>query len=71
MFNYNFRLQCVCVLIVIFFAIYFLGTSTAELNEVEKGVVQEEKSVSGQGDKSTVDKYLNESKVGRVSFINF
>ncbi|KAK7603057.1 hypothetical protein V9T40_003056 [Parthenolecanium corni] len=37
-------------------------TSTAELNEVEKGVVQEEKSVSGQSDKSTVDKYLNESK---------
>ncbi len=53
--------------LLIFRFCLFTGTSTAELNEVEKGIVNEEKEASSHSSNSAVNKYLNEGKVGRVS----
>lgn len=49
----------------------FSGTSTAELNEAEKGIVGgggvgDDKDASSHSEKSAINKYLNDGKVGRV-----
>lgn len=46
---------------------HFSGTSTAELNELEKGIVNDEKDASSHSEKSAINKYLCDGKVGRVS----
>ncbi|XP_065214426.1 E3 ubiquitin-protein ligase RNF19A-like isoform X2 [Planococcus citri] len=42
-----------------------VGTSTAELNELEKGISTEEKDASNHSEKSACNKFLTDGKVGR------